>query len=267
MTIYCRCHTFGHPLGNPSNCKVLWFKVLRFRVFTCHSFIHNFHSVISHPLYSSICHSFDIHPKIPFIHFSSKVFSFICYIHASICHPHVSIHVISIHLMMLTCSLVEVDLKAQNAIWNFRTPHDHKHLHNNFFSYYLPFTALWPQALSQYIFVLLPSFHGPWIIVTIINYIDNKRNSIAIRFLCCHKYSRWSGWACFFLTAIITIMEGLGLFFYCCHKYSRWWDLFAFSLTMQWWRGITSLWQRMKFWRSWACLLYKELIQRLTRTL
>jgi hypothetical protein len=28
-----------------------------------------------------------------------------------------------------------------------------------------------------------------------------------------HKYSRWLGWARFFLTIIITIMEGLGLFF------------------------------------------------------
>ncbi len=60
--------------------------------------------------------------------------------------------------------LVEVNLKAQNAIWNFRSPCDHKHLHNNFF-------FLWP------------SFHSPWIIVTIINYIDNKRNSMVIHFL------------------------------------------------------------------------------------
>jgi len=44
--------------------------------------------------------------------------------------------------------------------------------------------ATWPQAPSQYFFFpLLPSFHSPWIIVTVINYIDNKMNSIAIRFL------------------------------------------------------------------------------------
>jgi hypothetical protein len=40
---------------------------------------------------------------------------------------------------------------------------DNKNFHNNFF-------------------FLLPSFHNPWIIVTIINYIDNKNNSIAIHF-------------------------------------------------------------------------------------
>jgi len=43
---------------------------------------------------------------------------------------------------------VEVGLRAQNAIWNFRAP----------------------RALSQYIFFLLPSFRSPWIIVTVINY-------------------------------------------------------------------------------------------------
>jgi hypothetical protein len=202
---------------------------------------------------------------------------------------------------------------------------DHKHLHN------------------IYIF-LLPSFHSPWIIVTVINYIGNKMNSIAIRFLCvvistvggrsgllffvlpimeglgffylatistigggiylcfdhkhfhnnvffllpsfhnhvatstftiicfscyllfttlellwqslitltikgiqllfiflcCHKYSRWSGWAHFFLVIIITIMKGLN-FFSCYHKYNRWWDLFAFSFVMQWWKGAIGL--------------------------
>ncbi len=116
-------------------------------------------------------------------------------------------------------------------------PCGHKHLHKKNF--------------------LLPSFHSPWIIVTIINYIDNKRNSIASSFLCCHKYSRWLRWAHFFLAIIITIMEGLGLFFSCCHKYSRWWDLVVFSLMIEWWRGSTSFWQRMKFQRSWACLFYK----------
>jgi len=88
-----------------------------------------------------------------------------------------------------------------------------------------------PVATSTFKFFYFATFHSPWINVTVINYIDNKRNSITIHFLlCCHKYkySRWSGWACFFLAIIITIMEGLGLFFSCCHKYSRWWDLFAF---------------------------------------
>jgi hypothetical protein len=32
-------------------------------------------------------------------------------------------------------------------------------------------------------FFLLPSFHSPSITVTVINYIDNKRNLIAIHFL------------------------------------------------------------------------------------
>ncbi len=38
--------------------------------------------------------------------------------------------------------------------------------------------------------------------------------------------------------------------FPCCHKYNRWWDLFVFSLTMQWWRGATVLRQQMRltFW-------------------
>jgi len=58
--------------------------------------------------------------------------------------------------------LVEVGLRVQNIIWNFRAPRDHKHFHNkfffllpsfdnpvatntftiNFFSCYIPFTTL-----------------------------------------------------------------------------------------------------------------------------
>jgi hypothetical protein len=55
--------------------------------------------------------------------------------------------------------LLEVGLRAQNAIWNFR--------------------ALW--SLFLFYWFLLSSFHSPWIIVTIINYINNKKNSIVIR--------------------------------------------------------------------------------------
>jgi hypothetical protein len=135
----------------------------------------------------------------------------------------------------------------------------HKHVHNkkNFLmpSFHSPIAKSTFTIKKKF---LLPSFHSTWIIVTVIDYIDNKRNSITIFFLWCHKYSRWSGWAhffsCwhkynrwwnwfahFFLVAIITIMEGLSLFFSCCHKYIRWWNLFAFFFTMQWWRGAIGL--------------------------
>jgi len=129
--------------------------------------------------------------------------------------------------------LVEVGLKAQNAIWNFRVPRDHKHFPTKFLflGAFLSQPCGHKHFFKKIFFILLPSFHSPWINVIVINYIDNKRNSIAIHFIfCCHKYkySRWSGWARFCLAIIITIMEGLGLFFSCCHKYSRWWDLFAF---------------------------------------
>jgi hypothetical protein len=42
--------------------------------------------------------------------------------------------------MLLGCLslLVEVGLRAQNAIWNFKKPRGHKHLHNKFF-FLLPF--------------------------------------------------------------------------------------------------------------------------------
>jgi hypothetical protein len=136
----------------------------------------------------------------------------------------------------------------------------HKHVHNkrNFLlpSFHIHVAI---STFTIFFFPLLPSFHSPWIIVTVIDYIDNKRNSIAILFLWCHKYSRWLGWArffccchnynnerfgfffscChkyikwwnlfarFFLVAIITIMEGLGFFFCWCHKYPKWWNLFA----------------------------------------
>jgi len=50
--------------------------------------------------------------------------------------------------------------------------------------------------------------------VTIINYIDNKKNSIVIHFFCVviSIVSDWGG-LIFFLAIIITIMESLGLFF------------------------------------------------------
>jgi hypothetical protein len=75
---------------------------------------------------------------------------------------------------------------------------------------------------------LLPSFHIPWIIVIVMNYINNKKNSITICFLCCHKYNRWSGRVCFlayyhnynkgrlgsfFLVAISTLGGGIYLHF------------------------------------------------------
>jgi hypothetical protein len=75
--------------------------------------------------------------------------------------------------------------------------------------------AMWPQALSQYIciYLLLSSFHSPWIIVIVINYIDNKRNSKLSNFWCCHKYNRWWGWVHFFLAPINTIGGGIYLCF------------------------------------------------------
>jgi hypothetical protein len=46
--------------------------------------------------------------------------------------------------------LVEVGLRAQNRIWNFRVPPGHKQLHNNvFFPCCLAFTTMWPQAPAQ----------------------------------------------------------------------------------------------------------------------
>ncbi len=126
--------------------------------------------------------------------------------------------------------LVEVGLRAQNAICNFRMPCDHKHIQNKLFFLMPSFHSPVVASIFTKKKILLPFFHSPWIIVIIINYINNKRNSISIHFIFCYrKYSRWSGWARFFLTTIITIMEGLGLFFSCYHKYTMWWDLFAFS--------------------------------------
>ncbi len=52
-------------------------------------------------------------------------------------------------LIRVRIILVEVGLRAQNAIWNVRAPRDHKHLHNKVLSCCLPFTCLWPQARSQ----------------------------------------------------------------------------------------------------------------------
>jgi len=107
-------------------------------------------------------------------------------------------------------------------------PCGYKHFHNFFF--------------------LLPSFHNPWIIVIVINYIDNKRKSIAIHFF----------------GVIISTVGGQGGFvFSCCHKYNRWWDLFAFSFTVQWWRG-----EEQQFFDKGldfdilelVCLLYKHLV-------
>jgi hypothetical protein len=60
--------------------------------------------------------------------------------------------------------------------------------------------------------------------VIVIDYIDNKRNSIAIFFFC-DVTSIVGGQGelvfFFFFFVIITIMEGLGLFFSCCHKYNN----------------------------------------------
>jgi hypothetical protein len=128
-----------------------------------------------------------------------------------------------------------------------------------------------PVATSTFIInkkFLLPSFHSPWIIVTITNYIDNKRNSIAIYFLCCHKYSGWSGWVHFFLATIITIREGLGFFFLIAIKtvgdgiYLRFLSQCSDEKEQQfidkgWDFDVLEL----------ACLLYKQLVQRITRAL
>ncbi len=67
-------------------------------------------------------------------------------------------------------------------------------------------SAMWPQTLSQYFFFLLHSFHSPWIIVIVINYIDKKKNSIAICFFwCCHSIIGGQG----------------GFVFSCCHNYNK----------------------------------------------
>jgi len=60
---------------------------------------------------------------------------------------------------------------------------DHKHFHNKFIFLLPSFHNL--VATSTFTIkknFLQLSFHNPWIIVTVINYIDNKRNSIAIHF-------------------------------------------------------------------------------------
>jgi len=72
--------------------------------------------------------------------------------------------VFPLFIYLFICLLVKVGLRAQNAIWNFRAPHDHKHLHNNFFSCCLPFTAfelLWQSLiifLGMRFFILLLAF-------------------------------------------------------------------------------------------------------------
>lgn len=82
------------------------------------------------------------------------------------------------------------------------------------------------------------------VINTVINYINNKKNLIV-----------------FFFFVISIVGVRVGSFFSCYnnynkkrvgfvffyHKYNRWWDLFTFSLTMQWRRGATSFWQRWNF--------------------
>ncbi len=80
--------------------------------------------------------------------------------------------------------LVEVGLRAQNAIWNFRVPRVHKHFPIKFLflGAFLSQPCDHKHFQKKIFFILLPSFHSPWINVTVINYIDNKRNSIAIRF-------------------------------------------------------------------------------------
>jgi len=79
---------------------------------------------------------------------------------------------------------------------------DHKYFHNKFFFFLPSFHSLMATSTFRIIFFfLLPSFHSPWIIVTIINYIDNKRNSIAIHFLC----------------VVISIVSGRGGFIFSCY--------------------------------------------------
>ncbi len=119
---------------------------------------------------------------------------------------------------------------------------DHKYFHNNFFFLLPSFHN--PMATSTFtliFFLLLPSFHSLWIIVTIINYIDNKRNSIVIHFLCV-VISIISGRGGFIFSCYHNYNNGrFGFFSSCCHKYNRWWDLFVFFLTVQWWRGAIGL--------------------------
>jgi hypothetical protein len=60
------------------------------------------------------------------------------------------------------------------------------------------------------------------VIVEVIDYIDNKRNLTAIFFFCdVTSIGSGQGGRIFFLVAISTIMEGLGLFFSCCHNYNN----------------------------------------------
>jgi len=122
---------------------------------------------------------------------------------------------------LLFCSfsfLVEVGLRAQITIWNFIVPLGHRHLHNNL------------------VFLLL-LFQSPWIVVTVINYIDNKKNLITICFFGV-VISTVGGRGGFIFSCWHNYNKGrFGFILSCCHKYSRWWDLFVFSVTVQWWRG------------------------------
>ncbi len=70
---------------------------------------------------------------------------------------------------------MEVGLKVENVVWNLIAPCGHKHLHNKF--YFLVAFLL--------------------IIVTMIIYIDSKRNSIAIQFLFGIIISTVGGWGGF----------------------------------------------------------------------
>jgi hypothetical protein len=60
---------------------------------------------------------------------------------------------------------VEVSLKAQNAIWNFRAPRAHKNLHNKNFAHYKlktvsqPVVATWKQFLFSFAFQKLILAH------------------------------------------------------------------------------------------------------------
>ncbi len=93
-------------------------------------------------------------------------------------------------------------------------PCGHKHVHN-LKKFLLPsFDS--PVARSTFTInkkFLLRSFHSTWIIVTIIDYIDNKRYSIVILLLFCDVKSIVGGWGgSFFFVVIITIMKSLGCF-------------------------------------------------------
>jgi hypothetical protein len=89
-------------------------------------------------------------------------------------------HVLTLITYRFLVLLVEEGLRAQNAIWNFRVPCGHKHLHNNLIFLLLSFHS--PAATNTFtiMFFVATFLSQPLNYCDSHNYINNKGNSIAI---------------------------------------------------------------------------------------